>query len=190
MFDPTHPGYARTPNGQPEYDSVLITIDSVVANAPGTDVIQKFVMSSQSAVAALMGNISYFNEHELLAHSPKTIELLQAAGREANPIYVYTPGARGVPVCVQVIMSAETFMGLVEHPDFGAGSMMMTAEKIEETVARLTDGIVSERGGYPPLFFFSPSLEPAALAEDPAPGLAEELASQDGADRRPKRVAR
>lgn len=179
MFDPNNPDYARNANGTPEYDSVTVTIDSVTANAPDADVVSKFVFSTQSAVASLMALFGYYNEHEFLAHSPKTIEMLQIAGREQNPIYVYMPGARGIPVCTQIIMSVDTFMGLVEREDFGNSSFLLTCEKLEETVARLQQQIIETKGGFAPLFFFAPSIEkgPAELVEDPAPGLAEELAN-------------
>lgn len=147
MYDPNFQGYNRTPEGEPEYSSILITLDAKLANLPGPLVVQKMVLGSESPAQALINLLDYYGQKEL-ANRESTFELLMAAGRCDDPVFIYTN-----EVNTELVMSTNTYTLALTHPEFGRGSMLVTNEKLQEIAARTQQQQLDQHGGFSPLAF-------------------------------------
>ena len=142
--------YPTTMDGsQPEYGSVIITLDHLSAGRPGNPhVHNKFVFSTEDEVEAALANFAYYGE-ATLGMNPIVIKTMGELFTKDFPVLVYNPSAnpqQGFMGCTQIILAMDTFIEAINHPDFGAGSILMTVERISGMTGRIT---VDKLAGHP-----------------------------------------
>lgn len=165
MFDPESKSYAQNSFGQPEFDTIILTIDEISGNPElGDIVVQKFVLSSQDALDALVANAIYFGQPNLLA-TPTHGRLLRQSGEMSDPVFVYVTPREGT---IQVIASMQTWNNLVSHPEIGDGSAMVATDKLQKIVADAIAAAANSLGGIPNLLLLDLSSE--RVAQEQAPG--------------------
>lgn len=148
MFNPDNKDYPRNEADQPEFASIVITVDSVGNNPElGDDVVQKIVLSTQDLISAISANAAYFGEPALLAN-PSNARMLVEAGRRENPVFVYTTPREGT---IQIITSTATWDMLVQHPLFGRSSNLLACDKLQGLVATVQSDMQQFAGGFAPL---------------------------------------
>lgn len=170
MYQPTA-DYPANKDGTPEFASLVLTIDHL-ATREDHHVVQKMVLSTQTDIETLLALFAYYGESHLTTN-PKTIELLQQAGRSELAVFVYHTREN-----VQIVASTPTWDTLVQHPDFGKGSSLVATDALTQAVANLVGELRAANGGQVvPLFLVAPTLEkPEAV--DPTRGMAAEMAER------------
>lgn len=168
MFDPESNEYQRTDDGVPEYGNVILTLDPALARLPGDLVVQKMVFGTDSPAQALVNLFSYYGEPDL-ANRGSSMELMMAAGRADNPVFVYTNERN-----TELVMGMATYGLALMHPSFGNGSMLLTNEKLQEVAAKAQASQFEQRGGFCPLqvIAFEVGEQPEPRPPEPKQGAA------------------
>lgn len=142
--------YPTNINGDPEFASILITIDHAF-NAKkegliGHHVIQKAVYSTQLATETLWSLFDYYGD-EKVQRASSTVEIIgRAYNRDAVFIYTTPNGL------TQILMGTNTLDYLREHDKFGGGSFLMTVNRLVEGVRQLYEDVMNQGAkGIPPL---------------------------------------
>lgn len=153
MFDPSRTDlYPKNEDGNPDFASILLTIDASLIR-PGTpEVVQKMVLSTESSLAAVSSLLIYYGQHSI-SHTTTFMEMIQASGREKNPVFVYLP-ENGI---TQIVLDLDLWDALVASPAFGKGSLLLASEAIQEQVARMCQAQLESSGVVSRLFFFDVS---------------------------------
>lgn len=151
------PRYPRNNRNQPEFGSVLLTLDHLVA-ADDLHVHQKAVYSTQTAAEALM---SLMNEYYPSLGAPKpnldaaTFEILKQLDEDpVNSIalwFVPVVVDRRGGMIVQVVLSNAALQRLVTHPAFGNGSALLAMNALVDAVSSLALKTAQQVGQLPPL---------------------------------------
>lgn len=183
MFNPEKTDYPRNAADEPEFASIILTLDAVSNNPQlGDHVVQKFVLSTQDSVEALSNVAGYFGEPDLLSR-PANARLLMEAGRRTNPVFVYLTPRAGT---TQIITSTPTWDMLVQHPSFGRTSALVTSEKMQQVIAQHISNVASYAGGFPELHL----LDFSNIDEDAEAQQRESGSSQGGAGDDAERMVR
>jgi len=156
---------------QPEYGSVIITLDHLSAGRPGNPhVHNKFVFSTQDEVEAALANFAYYGE-STLGLNPTVIKTMGELFTKDYPVLVYNPAPNpeaGFAGATQIIMAMDAFIEAINADNFGGGSILMTVEIISQMVGRIT---VDKLQGAPegsrlPFFGFELDVQPDELPEN------------------------
>lgn len=155
------PRYPRNNRNQPEFGSVLLTLDHMV-DSDGFHVHQKCVYSTETPSEALMSLMhDYYPKHggPALNLDKSTFEILKqmdASPEEAIALYfvpVVTDRTGGT--IVQVILSLLALQRLVAHPAYGNGSSLMAMNNLVTAVMAIAARTAQQVGGLPPLLLMS-----------------------------------
>lgn len=173
MFNPSKDDYPQNEMGQPEFASVIITVDSISLQAEGDDVTQKLVLSTQDTLTALSKNTAYFGEPNLLSQ-PANLQTVAGASKNPNPVFVYVTPREGV---IQIILGTPTWDMIVQHPAFGNSSCLLASERLQQVIANQLGLLAEMTGGFPKLLALNLSPEKFEededkVAEEQAPGSA------------------
>lgn len=160
--------YALNSNGDPEFSSVLLTLDHLLYAHP-IHVVQKMVYSTMDVEGTLLALLDYYKEPQVKL-LPTTLDLLvQGRSNPEGTIYVYTVPVTNLPatpgripsgqpntgaVKVEVVMSTPAFYDLINSPDIGKGSSLLAVNWIVEAVTGFLEGIKKAKGAFPPLSLF------------------------------------
>lgn len=167
MFNPQKDDYPQNASGKPEFASAILHLDDVSSTTAGDAVVHKMVYSTEDIIAALVSLVDYFGEPEIFAN-PANARLLVEAGRHSDPAFIYVTPREGT---VLILTSTPTWDSLVQHPNFGASSSLLTMEKLVEIAAGQMQQLQEMAGGFSRLLL----LDFASIDEDAAPS-----ASSDG----------
>lgn len=153
------PRYIRNARNQPEFGSVLITLDHLIARDNDHHVRVKCVYSTETAAESLLSLMhDYYPQHgapSLPIKDMSTFEILKQLDEDpANSIALYF-----VPVVVdrtggmitQVILSNVALQNLVAHPAFGAGSALLAMDALVGSVLKLAEAAIKQMGHVPEL---------------------------------------
>jgi hypothetical protein len=173
MFNPQKDDYPLNEAGVPEFASIIIHVDAALVTPNDDDVTQKLVLSTQDVVTSLTKLAAHFGEPELLAQ-PSNARLLVEAGRQANPVFVYTTPREGT---VLILTSTPVWDMLVQHPDFGRGSALIATDKIQDIAAQVQSQMQQFAGGFANLLLLDLSPEKFEESLQKEPGMS---ASSDG----------
>jgi len=153
------PRYVRNARNQPEFGSVLITLDHLIARGTDHHVRVKVVYSTETAAESLLSLMhDYYPQHgapSLPIKDMSTFEILKQLDEDpANNIALYF-----VPVVVdrqggnivQVVLSNIALQNLVVHPAFGAGSSLLAMDALVGAVTRIAEAAIKQAGLLPEL---------------------------------------
>lgn len=155
------PRYPRNNRNQPEFGSVILTLDHLLDNS-SFHVHQKCVYSTETPAEALMSLMHDYYPNlggPKLAMDAATFEILkQLDSNPSEAIALYF-----VPVVVdrmggsivQVILGLTALQRLVAHPAFGNGSSLLAMNSLVGAVASLAARTAQQVGGLPPLLLMS-----------------------------------
>lgn len=159
--------YSLNANGDPEFASVLLTLDHLLYAHP-IHVVQKMVYSTMDVEGTLLALLDYYQEPQVKL-LPSTLDLLvQGRSNPEGTIYIYTVPVTNLPatpgrvpsgqpngaVKVEVVMSTPAFYDLINSQDVGKGSSLMAVNWIVEAVSGFLEGIKKTKGAFPPLSLF------------------------------------
>lgn len=167
MAEGFHPDYPRNGNGDPEFGSVVLTLDHMLYRHP-FHVVQKMVFSTQDSEEALLGLMEYYHEDHVKL-MPSTLDLLvRGRGNQEGSIYIYTVPVTNLPphpghvpsgsvsgaVIVQAVLSTPAFYDLINHPDVGKGSSLLAVNWLVEAIVSFLEAQKVAQGAWPPLSLF------------------------------------
>jgi len=147
------PRYVRNARNQPEFGSVLITLDHLIARGTDHHVRVKVVYSTETAAESLLS--LKHGVPSLPIKDMSTFEILKQLDEDpANNIALYF-----VPVVVdrqggnivQVVLSNIALQNLVVHPAFGAGSSLLAMDALVGAVTRIAEAAIKQAGLLPEL---------------------------------------
>jgi hypothetical protein len=152
MFNPDKNDYPSNEKGEPEFASIVLTIDGVSNNPElGDNVVQKYVLSTQDPIEALVNIATYFGEPGLFAN-PSNARILRESGSHSDPVFIYTTPREGT---IQVITGTPTWDALVQHPKFGRTSALVATDKLVGIVAKVQADMQQFAGGFAPLLLLN-----------------------------------
>lgn len=166
------PVFRKNAKGQPEYDSIIITMDHLMENDTG-HVNTKMVLSTEDAEAALFSLFDYYGERARISALTSTLDLLvQNRMSLEKGIFLYVVPSetrdRFGNLILQVVMSTNLFAALTRHPDFGDGSEFILIQKLTEHFAKILAAINKSNGGnFPPLSYIGFEEQVAGPKEAP-----------------------
>lgn len=151
------PRYPRNNRDQPEFGSVLLTLDHLLDNA-SFHVHQKVVYSTETPAEALMSLMHDYYPSlgaPAMGFDPATFEILKQLdiNPESNIALYFVPVVvdRKGGLIVQVVLSLVALQRLVAHPAFGNGSSLLAMNALVGAVASLVARSVQQKGTVPPL---------------------------------------
>lgn len=163
------PRYPRNNRNQPEFGSVILTLDHLISSSKDHNVHFKAVYSTQTAAEALLSLMhDYYpslGAPSLAINNMATFEILKKLDEnpsEAIALYF-------VPVVVdrfggnivQVVLSPVALQRLTTHPAFGNGSALLAMDALVGAVQTLAAAAVKQTGELPPLLLMSLEDKPA-----------------------------
>lgn len=166
------PRYPRNNRNQPEFGSVLLTLDHLL-DSSDFHVKQKAVYSTETAAESLM---SLMNEYYPSLGAPlpnfdaATFEILKQL--DESPLdsialwFVPVVKDRMGGMIVQVVLSNAALQRLVTHPAFGNGSSLLAMNALVGAVASLAARTAKQHGGIPPLLLMQLQDHAADRQED------------------------
>lgn len=151
------PRYPRNNRNQPEFASVLLTLDHLM-DASTLHVHQKCVYSTETAAEALLSLMHDYYPSlggPALSMDISTFEILKQLDEDPiNSIalfFVPVVKDRKGGMIVQVILSVVALQNLVAHPAFGNGSSLLAMNALVDAVSNLALKTVQQTGQVPPL---------------------------------------
>lgn len=167
--------YPRNAKGQPEFGSVILTLDHLVESSD-IHYHQKAVYSTETAAEALLSLMhDYYPKlgAPALSMDKATFEILKQLDDSPDDsialFFVPVVRDRTGGLIVQVILSQIALQRLVTHPAYGNGSALLAMNELVNTVVTLADRTVQQVGKVPPLLLIQ--------LQDAADGRAEQRAS-------------
>ncbi len=159
MTAANHP-YPSNINGDPEFASVLVTLDPNFNNRRDHHVVQKMVYSTQLPEETVPSLFSYYGEPDL-ARRADIVEML-GRGFGQMSIYVYTT-KRGV---MEICLGTNSLALIIQR--MGKGSSLLGLQALtEKVVGPMLEQVKRAKGGQiPPLFMVQLSLEQIASAAE------------------------
>jgi hypothetical protein len=141
----SHP-YPSNANGDPEFASVLVTLDPKFISRGDHHVVQKMVYSTQMPEETVLSLFKYYGEAEF-AQRPDIVEIL-GNGFLKPAVYVYTTRLGVMEIC----LGTGVLRTIIER--IGRGSALLgIAGLIEQIVSPMLEQTKAARGGeIPPLF--------------------------------------
>lgn len=153
------PRYPRNNRNQPEFGSVLLTLDHLIANDRDHHVRVKAVYSTETAAESLLSLMhDYYPQHGAPALAIKdmaTFEILKQLDDDPEhnialyfvPVVVDRTGG-----CItQVVLSQIALQNLVVHPAYGNGSSLLAMDALVGSVTRIAQAAVEQVGQVPEL---------------------------------------
>jgi hypothetical protein len=153
------PRYPRNARNQPEFGSVLLTLDHLIGSSQDHNVHFKAVYSTQTPAEALLSLMhDYYPAHGapgLAIKDMATFEILkQLDDKPESAIALYF-----VPVVVdrmggnivQVVLSMIALQRLIAHPAYGNGSALLGMDALVGAVGSIAKAATEQTGSLPPL---------------------------------------
>lgn len=129
--------------GQPEFQSVLVTLDPKLADRSDGHVVQKFVGSTQTPEGSLDALFRYYGE-ERVRDMESTKQIL-AYGFDKMSVYAYITRTGIIECC----MSVELFAYISEN--IANNSILLTVAVINDILAEQIELVKSKQTEIPPL---------------------------------------
>lgn len=153
------PRYPRNNRNQPEFGSVLLTLDHLLTNYRDHHVKIKAIYSTETAAESLLSLMHEYypklGAPALAIKDMATFEILKQLDDDPiNSIALYF-----VPIVVdrfggsiaQVVLSQTALQRLVTHPAFGNGSSLVAMDALVGAVTSLAAATVKQTGVLPEL---------------------------------------
>lgn len=154
---PPPPSFRKNAKGQPEYASIILTLDHLMENTSG-HVNTKMVLSTEDVETALHSLWEYYGETSSILSMKSTLDqMVEYRMAPDRGIFLYVTKDvtdRFGGLRLEVVMSTDLFSALSMHPNFGDGSEFVLIQKLTEQFAQVLAVVNKSRGGeFPPLTF-------------------------------------